>query len=298
MIGTALSKLLLQKGYEVIILTRDMDRESDTEGLSYCVWDPKSQVIEKTAIERADYVVNLAGAGIADKRWTEKRKKVIMDSRVKSGVTLVKALKDIPNKVKAVVQAAGIDWYPDDPSIPNDNPFTETEARGNHFLADVCEKWEAGIQPVAELGIRLVILRTGVVFSKTGGALDEFERPVRFGIAAILSSGKQVISWIHIDDLVRMYLYAIEHEPLHGIYNAVAPTPVNNKTLMLELGQLIAGRFYVPVHVPRFLLRFFLGELSGAVLKSTTVSAEKISRAGFQFLFPTIEPALFDLEKR
>lgn len=298
MIGTALTKLLLEKGYDVIILTRDPDYESENSKLKYCVWDPGKKVIEKEAIEKADFVVNLAGANVGAKRWTDKRKREIVESRVRSGETLVKALQEIPNKVKAVIQASGIDWYPDDPAIPNEKPFVETDERGNHFLAEVCAKWEASIQPVAELGIRLVILRTGMVLSKTGGALDQFERPVRFGIAAILSHGNQMISWIHIEDMVRMYLYAIEHEALHGVYNAVAPTPVSNKTLMLEIAQLIAGRFYVPIHVPRFILKLLYGELGTAILKSTTVSAEKISQAGFQFLFPDIEPALFDIEKK
>jgi uncharacterized protein len=298
MIGTALSNLLLGKGYDVIILSRNPKAETSNPKLSYAAWDPGKHTIDPAAIQRADYIVNLAGANVGDKRWTEKRKKEIIDSRVKSGETLVKALKEIPNKVKAVVQAAGVDWYPADPAIPNTNPFKETDERGDHFLGQVCEKWEACIQPVTALGKRLVILRTGMVLSKTGGALDRFEMPVRFGMAAILSSGKQVISWIHIEDMVRMYLYAIENENVNGVYNAAAPNPVSNKTLMLEIAQLMSGRFYMTMHVPAFVLKLLYGELGAAILKSTTVSSEKINRAGFQFLFPSIEAALFDIEKK
>jgi uncharacterized protein len=298
MIGTALSNLLLSKGYDVIILSRNPKLKTENPKLSYATWDPEKHTIDPSAIQKADHIINLAGANVGDKRWTEKRKKEIIDSRVKSSETLVKALKEIPNKVKTVVQAAGVDWYTADPAIPNTTPFKETDERGNHFLGQVCEKWEASIQPVTALGKRLVILRTGMVLSKTGGALDRFEMPVRFGIAAILSSGRQVISWIHIEDMIRLYWYAIENEQVNGVYNAAAPNPISNKTLMLEIAQLIAGRFYMTMHVPAFILKLLYGELGAAILKSTTVSSEKINRAGFQFLFPSIEAALFDIEKK
>jgi uncharacterized protein (TIGR01777 family) len=297
MIGTALTNLLLSREYDVIILSRNPKHTTVNPKLSYAAWDPSKLSIDSSAIQKADYIVNLAGANVGDKRWTAKRKKEIIDSRVKSAETLVKALKEIPNKVKAVVQAAGVDWYPADPSIPNKNPFVETDTLGDHFLGQVCEKWESGIQPVTALGKRLVILRTGMVLGKTGGALDQFERPVRFGIAAILSSGEQIHSWIHLEDITRMYTYAIENEALSGVYNAVAPSPVSNKTMMLEIAQLITGRFYLSMHVPAFVLKLLYGELGAAILKSTTVSCGKISRAGFQFLFPAIEPALYDIEK-
>lgn len=308
MIGTALSKLLLSKGYGVIVLTRDpeeaiakagnTDQSTQKNHIQYAAWDPHKQIIDKDAIGKADYIVNLAGAGVGDKRWTEKRKKEIVDSRVNSATTLIHALKETPNKVKAVIQASGVDWYPEDPGIPNKYPFTETMPHGQHYLGKVCEQWERSIQPVKESGKRLVILRTGLVASKTGGAIDRFEMPVRFGLAAILSSGKQMISWIHIDDICRLYVYAIENEQLEGVYNAVSPGPVSNKTLMLELAQLITGRFFVPIHVPAFALKLLYGELGMSLLKSTTASSEKISRTGFQFLYPAIEPALYDIEKK
>ncbi len=145
------------------------------------------------------------------------------------------------------------------------------------------------------MNIRLVKLRTGIVLSNEGGALAEFKKPLRFGIAGILGSGKQVVSWIHIDDLCRMYIYAIENEKLSGTYNAVAPLPVNNKTLILKLSKMIRGEFYIPVYVPKFLLKIFLGERSIEILKSTTVSSEKIKNAGFIFLYPTVDAALKEL---
>ena len=297
MIGTALTRLLLDRGYQVVILSRSPPHGSTNPNLRYAAWLPDNQTIDTKAVQEADYIVNLAGAAIGDKRWTAARKKEIVDSRVNSATTLVKALKETPNKVKAVVQAAGTDWYPKDPAIPNPKPFIETDPHGQHFLGRFCEQWEGSIQPVTALGKRLVILRTGLVVSKTGGAMDRFEKPVRFGFAAILSSGEQMISWIHIDDLCRLYLHAIETEQLQGVFNAVAPGPVSNKTLMLELAQLITGRFYMPIHVPAFALKMMYGELGAALLKSTTVSCEKISRTGFQFLYPAIETALFKLRE-
>ncbi len=143
--------------------------------------------------------------------------------------------------------------------------------------------------------IRLVKLRTGIVLSKDGGALKEFIKPLRAGIAAILGNGKQVVSWIHIDDIARMYVQALENEKLSGVYNAVAPKPVSNKALVLELAKQMKGKFHIPIYVPSFVLKMMLGEMSIEVLKSATVSGDKIRSTGFQFLFPTLESALKDL---
>ncbi len=298
MIGTALSKLLLGNGHHVIIVTRSVkvNKPGDPH-LRYATWDTNQQKIEEAAIRDADHIVNLAGAGIGDKRWTQKRKKELLESRVNSATTIVKALREIPNNVKAVIQAAGIDWYPEDPAIPNNSPFTEEAPLGPHFLSSLCREWEASIQPVTTLGKRLVILRSGVVFSRRHGALDQFERPIRFGIAPILGNGRQVMSWIHIHDIVRMYAFAIDNDQMRGVYNAVARTPVSNRTFILELATVMSGRLFLPVRVPAFFLRLLVGEMSDAVLKSTTVSSEKISREGFEFKFPAIEEALFNIAK-
>lgn len=296
LVGKALSKLLVERNYDVIIVGRKLPKEkSSSQNISYATWDIENQTIDEDAIKRADYIVHLAGAGVADKRWSNKRKKEIVESRTKSSALIIKALKEIPNKIKAVVSASAIGWYGPDLLIPNPKPFVETDSADDSFLGETCRLWEESIEPLTAIGKRLIKLRTGIVLSIDGGALAEFKKPVKLGVAGILGNGKQVLSWIHIDDLCRMYADAIANENVRGVYNAVAPNPVDNKTLTLELAKQMKGKFFVSMHVPTFVLKIMLGELSIEVLKSATVSATKIRNAGFQFLFPTIESALKDL---
>ncbi len=297
LIGKALTSVLLQKGYEVIVLTRGKPAQNMVNGhsLSYANWDVAAQTIDAAAIKKADYIVHLAGAGVADKRWSDKRKKEISDSRTQSSALLVKALQENENHVTAVISSSAIGWYGADPVIPNRRPFVETDPADKAFLGDTCRQWEESIEPVSQLGKRLVKLRTGIVLSADGGALKEFIKPLNGGIAAVLGNGKQVISWIHIDDICRMYLQAIEDENMRGVYNAVAPNPVNNRQLTISLAKAMRGSFYIPVHVPSLLLKIVLGELSVEVLKSATVSAEKIRSTGFSFIYPSIESAINQL---
>jgi len=296
MIGRALAEALLEKNYKVIVLSRQKETvTARREPISYAHWDLSSQMIDANAIREADFIIHLAGAGIADKRWTKKRKREIRNSRVKSSELIVGSLRELPNKVKAVVSASAIGWYGADPVIPNPNPFRENDPADAGFLGETCSEWEAAIDPVASLGVRLVKLRTAIVFSNTDGALKEFKNPLRFGVAPILGNGAQVMSWIHIDDLVRIYIAAIENEKWEGVYNAVAPYPVSNKTLMLKLARIEKGRFYIPIYVPSFLLKLILGEMSIEVLKSATISCDKIHAAGFTFLYPSIDAALQNL---
>ena len=303
LIGTSLTKLFLEKGHKVIILTRNLkraiDKQEADERLTYARWNAEEQSIDRDAIEKADYIVHLAGEGVGDKRWTEKRKKQIVQSRIQASALLVKALKEIPNNVKAVVSASGIGWYgADKPDRKGSVGFVESDPPDQAFLGETCRWWEESIQPITLLGKRLIKFRFGMVLGNGGGAFAEFKKPVRFGIASILGSGKQIISWIHIDDLCRLIEFAIENDQIEEVYNAVAPHPVTNKELILHLARRIRGKSFIAIHVPSWILNILFGELSIEVLKSTRVSSEKVQQTGFQFLYPHIDAALNELIKK
>jgi uncharacterized protein (TIGR01777 family) len=295
LIGKRLSSMLIKKGYNVSIFSHSKQSNDKENNPVIARWDIEKGEIDKGVIAKADYIVHLAGAGVADKRWTKERKKEIMSSRTESSALLVKALSEVNNNVTAVVSSSAIGWYGPDNQASQKKGFTENELSSPDFLGETCRLWEASIEPVAALGKRLVKLRTGIVLSNEGGALAEFKKPLKAGIAAILGTGNQVISWIHIDDICRMYLAAIQNDSMHGAYNAVAPAPVTNKELTLALAKKMRGNTYLPIHVPAFALKLALGEMSVEVLKSATVSAKKILQSGFDFSYSSIDAALTQL---
>ena len=296
MIGKALTSHLIDKGYKVIVLTRQLPAQKSTlPEIEFALWDTKKQTIDIAAVQKADYTIHLAGAGVVDKKWTATYKKEIQQSRTESSKLLLTTLQNNANKIKAVVSASAIGWYGED--VAGEKPFVETDKPASGFLGETCVLWEQSITPVEALQKRLVKIRIGIVLSNEGGALAEFKKPVKLGVAGILGDGSQVVSWIHIDDLCRLFMYAIENENLSGVYNAVAPVPVTNKALTLELAKKMRGKFFIPLHVPAFVLKIMLGDRSIEVLKSTTVSDAKIKQAGFTFLFPTVDVALGQLCK-
>lgn len=296
MIGKALTQALIERGYNVIILTRHTnDRQKTTnDKLSYAIWDANKKTLDTKAFTKADYIIHLAGANFADKRWNEKVKREIVSSRVDSAKLIIESLKAIPNKAKTVISASGISWYGSD-SNKTSGPFTENDPPADDFMAQTCQQWEAAIEPASFVGKRLIKFRLGPVLSTDGGAYVEFKNPTRFGLAGIIGSGKQIVSWIHIDDVVRAILFAMENEKMSGVYNAVAPGPVSNKDLIFKIAEKNRGKAFIAVHAPAFALKIVFGEMINEILKSTTVSPAKLQQAGFIFQYPDIESAILQL---
>ncbi len=283
--GTHIAQLLLSMGYRVIIFSRNAKPSSGQ--LSYAHWDADAGNCDTTALSELTGMVHLAGAGIADKRWTTARKQKIRDSRVMGTAFLVSQLKAHAPDCKTLICASAIGYYgPDN----GNNPFTETSPPGNDFLSDTCVQWEAASVPAAAI-MRRVVLRLGIVLGKGHGAFAELARPLSLGVMPILGSGDQMTSWISVHDLARLFVFALEHPSINGIYNAVAPAPVTHKTLMQAIST-IKGGLHIPVPVPALLLKMILGEMSIEVLKSCTVSADKIVQAGFAFDHPDINNAV------
>ena len=296
LIGMQLSIQLIAAGYKVIILSRKPGNESRDDRISYALWSIEEQKIDEAAISKADFIIHLAGAGVMDKKWTEDYKKEIIESRTSSSQLLIKGLSEFKNKVKAIIVSSAIGWYGgDEKLVIHKKGFIETDPAATDFLGETCRLWEESIEPVKEFNIRLARFRIGIVLSNDGGAFPEFTKPVKLGIAAILGNGKQVISWIHIDDLCRLFIHAIKEDSIKGTYNAVAPLPVTNKKLVLKIADRLRKSFYIPIHVPSLLLRMMMGERSVEILKSTTVDSAKIQEEGFIFNYPSIDAALDQL---
>lgn len=296
LIGKQLTKHLLAKKYNVIILTRSLKNLPQKENLSFALWDIKARTIDVAALQNADAIIHLAGAGVMDKSWSEDYKKEILNSRTESSRLLIETLKNNPHKVKTILSASAIGWY--GPDKISGHLFTEDEKADPAFLGEVCRIWEQSVEAAKALGIRVCVLRTGIVLSEEGGAYAEFRSPLKFFIAAILGNGKQNISWIHIDDLCREYIFALENEAISGSFNAVAPLPVTNKELVLAIAKEVKGKAFIPMHVPQFVLKTMLGQRSIEILKSAAVSSEKIEKEGFRFLYPTAAEAIKEIEKK
>ena len=297
MVGSALAARLTASGNRVIIITRSVPVNTPAQPFpyEYALWNPDEYWIEASAIHQADYIIHLAGAGVADKRWTTQRKQEILQSRVKGCTTLVQALEKIPHQVKAVLSASAIGWYGWDTEKSSQSGFTENDPADTAFLGDTCYQWEKSIEPVKQLNTRLVIFRIGIVLDKAGGALPEFLKPLRFRVAAVLGSGKQIISWIHLQDLCNLFLFAINNIAVEGVYNAVAPNPLSNRQFNQVLASYLYQNKYITLPVPEFVLQIMLGEMSVEVLKSTRVSSRKIQDAGFVFQYPELQDAIQEI---
>ena len=287
-IGRHISKKLKEKGYNIAFLSR----KSNTYGaIPVYTWDPDYNIIDPEAISRADYIIHLAGAGIGDKRWTKKRRELIIDSRIKTGELIFNKVQESGKKLKAFISASGIGYYG---TITSEKIFNETDPPSNDFLGEVCRKWEEMADRFNESGIRTVKLRTGVVLAEKGGALGRMTNNVKMGIGSPLGSGKQYIPWIHIDDLCNLYLKAVEDQSMMGAWNAVAPEHITNREFMQTLAKIIEKPFFFPA-VPSLVLKILFGKMSGIILKGSRVSAGKIIQTGYNFEYPNLENALKNL---
>lgn len=287
LIGTRLTALLEEKGHRVRILTRTPRREGQYQ------WDPYAGTIDNAVFEGADAIINLAGSGIADRRWTNARKKDLIDSRVKSIETLRNALKTLPERPSVFVTASAVGIYGDSGETLQ-TEATPVAPPPRSFMVECCDQWEKAADTMAEIGLRTVKIRIGVVLTKEGGALKEIARPVSLGVGAYFDDGQAWTPWIHLDDICRVFLWAVENNQMEGVYNGVSPHPVRNYDLTKATVKAM-DKWALLVPAPAFALRLVLGEMSAVVLNSNLVSAEKLTKTGFQFQFPDVEGALLQI---
>jgi uncharacterized protein (TIGR01777 family) len=284
LVGQRLTEMLSNNGYRVAHVSRRKRKSAEVETFE---WDVDNGTLEDGALEGVDHIVHLAGAGVADKRWTESRKREIYNSRINSTNLLYNQLREQSNHVKSLISASAVGYYGDG----GDKLLTEDSPPANDFLGQTCIDWENAALQVEELDKRVAILRTGIVLSAQGGALKEIERPVKLGVPSHLGDGRQYYPWLHLDDLCLMYVHAIENENLKGIYNAVGPYAVRNKEMVLTIADILARpKFSIPA--PKIALKLALGEMAAMVLFSQNVSSAKIQETGFSFRYTTLEDAL------
>ncbi len=287
-IGSNLTGLLIDQGYDVVIFTRTENKVSTNKRIIYAYYNIEKGICDVNALRRIDAAVMLAGEGISDKKWTQQRKKEIINSRIKGTDFIVKQLRAHGKFCKSFISASSISYY--GPDTPETTAFTEDCAPYTDFLGEMCQNWEdQSFKGISFM--RTTILRIGIVLGKNGGVLPQYSQHMDFGIMPVLGFGNQVISWIEVGDLCRMILFTLRNESVAGIYNAVAPTPVTHKQLMKLIGSAKGG-VKTPSPAPAFLLKILLGELSVEVLKSCTVSARKIMDEGFTFNQPDVEQAV------
>lgn len=287
LVGQRLSKMLAGKGYEVAHLVRKAVPGSKYKQYT---WNVPAGKIDEGCIDRTEGIIHLAGASVVSDRWTKERKQEIISSRTDSISLLYSILAKHEHKVKVCISAGGIGYYGD----RGNELLTEESPAGNDFLSVSCTDWEKAVEKGRDLGLRICLVRTGMVLSLKGGALKELEKTVRLGLGAPLGTGKQYMSWIHIDDLCRMYIRAIENKDLAGVYNGVAPNPVVNAEFTRILAAVMRKPLLLP-NVPEFIMQLILGERKHVVLDSDNVSAEKIIKTGFEFQFKLLSAALIDL---
>ncbi len=287
LLGTALTALLLKHKYEVRHLSRTEDLSGEVKAYA---WDYPSGKLDARALEGVYAIIHLAGAGIAERRWTDERKKLIIDSRVKTAELILSTCERTGHWPEIFISASGINYYGTSTST---HIYKEDDAPSPDFIGQCCVLWEAAALAFKP-HCRVAMLRTGVVLATEGGALPRIAAPVRYGFGAPLGSGKQWMPYIHIDDLCSMYLFAIENEAIRGAYNACNGDHVNNKEVTQTIAKALKKPLWLPA-VPSFLLRTVLGEMSQLLLSGSRASSERIAETGFQFRFKDLHGSMDDL---
>ena len=289
LIGTELVKALLAEGHTINYLTTSVSKIESKPNYHGFYWNPQQSKIDENCIFGVDVIVHLAGANIA-KRWTNGYKQEIIESRTLASELLYNLVKKNPNQVKQFVSASGTAIYPESFDKVYDETTTETE---DSFLSNVVKKWEESADRFQVLGLKVCKLRTGIVLSNLGGALPEMVKPIKMGFGAAMGNGKQIQLWIHIYDLVAMFIFAIENQ-LKGVYNAVSPNPTSNQDLTTVIAKTLKKPLFLP-NIPEFVMKLLLGEMSYLLFSSKNLSSHKIIDEGFQFQFLNIKEAIEDL---
>jgi uncharacterized protein (TIGR01777 family) len=288
LIGSMLIKKLKEKSYNVRLLSRTVDHQNT----NLYTWDVSKMKVDENAFHNVDNVIHLAGEPITNKRWTASQKKKIIDNRVNSSKLIVKTIKKLNIKPNVIISASGVGFYG---TSNSDVIFTENNpSNQDDFLGYTCHLWKKEINEANALGIRTVNLRTGVFFSKKGGAFEVIKRPIKAGFGSPLGSGKQFVPWIHINDLVDMYIEAMENSKYTGPINAVAPSSTSNSELTKKIAKQLNRKIILP-NIPSFVLKIILGKMSQIILKGNRVSCKKVMSLGFRYKYPTLDSALKQL---
>jgi uncharacterized protein (TIGR01777 family) len=292
LIGRELVSRLTAVGHNVIVLTRDDSGQVPHAGVRRLEWDPNGSTGRwAREIDGADAIVNLTGAGLADKRWTPERKEELRASRVLPTRSLVAAVRQATVRPSAFLQGSGVGFYG---MSQSDREFDESFPPGEDFLGSLCVTWEAEAHPVSALGCRLIIFRSGIVLANDGGVLEQMRRPFKWFVGGPVSSGQQYISWIHRDDWVAMAMWALSTPTASGVFNTTSPTPVTNAKFTSALARALHRPSWLPS--PRFALRILFGELADALLvHGQRVVPKHASDLGFSFTHPSIDEALEDV---
>ncbi len=290
MIGTALTRTLREAGHTVRHLSRTAGFH---DGVNAYAWNIEQGTLDERALENVEHIVHLAGAGIADQRWTDARIKILIDSRCASARLLLEKVRSSGTVIKSFVSAAGINYYGAETS---DHIYSETDPPGPDTIARISVAWEEAVDEWAS-HCRVVKLRTPIVLSPNGGALQKLAVPVRWGLGSPLGSGEQWVPWIHINDLVRIYQQAILQEDMEGAYNVNTGFDVTNADLMRTIAQVLGKAYFLP-RIPSLLLKAILGESSSVLLEGSRASNTRLMATDLAFEFPTLKEALINLLDR